>query len=154
MKFLNADMESVIEIFVPHITLVDAPPSTSASEVSGLTFEKVASESGWPSPLTGTPSSPTKTLLLFEPAKVSEWISLLREVNLPEAGPDRRNRPLLLDGASDLLCCDLEGLEVGSYLRGEDSPTLGALEAFGVVSRSSGVEGLGGELMIASPFDG
>lgn len=144
-------------MFVPHITLVDAPPSTSASEVSGFTFEKVASETGSVSPLTGIPSSPTKTLLLFEPVppvNVSDWISLLREVTLPEVGPDRRNRPLLLDGASDLICCDLEGLELGSYLRGEDSPIFGALVAFGVVSRSSGVAGLGGELMIAFSLDG
>lgn len=61
-----------MEILVPHITLVEAPPSTSASDVSGLTFEKVASDSGSASPLTGIPSSPTKTLLLFEPVNVSE----------------------------------------------------------------------------------
>lgn len=142
-----------MEILVPHITLVEDPPSTSASEVSGSTLEKVASESSSSFPLTGIPSSPTKTLLLFEPVKVSEWISLLRAVNLSEAGPDRRNIPLLLDGASDLICCDLEGLELGSYRRGEDSPIFGPLVAFGVASRSSGVVGRGGELTIALPLE-
>lgn len=80
-------------------------------------------------------------------------MSLLREVNLSEVGPDLRNMPLLLDDASDLICCDLEGLELGSYLRGEDSPTFGARVGLGVVSRSSGVVGRGGELTIALPLD-
>jgi hypothetical protein len=53
---LKADIESEMEIFVPHITRVESPPSASASEVSGFRFEKVASEPGSP---TGMPSSPT-----------------------------------------------------------------------------------------------
>lgn len=79
-------------------------------------------------------------------------MSLLREVSLSEVGPDLRNIPLLLESPSDLICCDLAGLELGSYLRGEDSPTLVTLVGFGVVSRSSGVVGRGGELTIALPL--
>lgn len=142
-----------MEMLVPHITLVEDPPSTSASEVSGFTFEKVASEPGSASPLKGIPFSPTKTLRLFRAAKFSEWISLLREVNLSDAEPVLRNIPLLLEGASDRICCDLAGLELGSYRRGDDSPTLRALVGFGVASRSSGVVGRGGELTITLLFE-
>lgn len=56
-------MESDMEMFVPHITRVESPPSASASDVSGFRFEKVASEPGSPS-ATGIPFSPTKMRLL------------------------------------------------------------------------------------------
>ncbi len=46
-------------MFVPQIILVDDPPNTSASEVLGSRFEKVAGSDG-PS-RTGTPFSSTKS---------------------------------------------------------------------------------------------
>jgi len=60
-KFLNADMESWIEIFVPQMTRVELPPRASASEVSGCIFEKVASDCGSPS-FTGMPLASTNSL--------------------------------------------------------------------------------------------
>ena len=113
-------MASVMEMFVPQMTLVEPPPRTSASDVPGLTFEKVASEAGSES-LIGMPSSPTNTRLRFAaaPAKLSECMSpLLDEILSPS---DLKKSPLLSDGASVRSRRDLAGLELGSYLTGEES---------------------------------
>jgi len=107
-----------MEMFVPHMTRVDEPPNTSASDVSGLRLEKVASESG---SATGTPFSPTK-MRLRRPGvdgKASEWMSPLRVeicgvADKPSDLPDWTNRPLLLVGA--LLRAGLE-----LYRTGDDS---------------------------------
>ena len=67
-------MVSWIEMFVPQMIRVEVPPLSSASDVLGLMFEKVAaSELPGPS-LTGNPfSSTNRRRLLFGPAaKTSE----------------------------------------------------------------------------------
>lgn len=92
-----------MDTLVPQITLVEPPPSASASDVSGAAFEKVASERSSES-LVGTPSSPTNILRLAEDAvgNVSECISPRRVAILSVS--DLKNSPLLLDGASVLGC--------------------------------------------------
>lgn len=100
-----------MDMLVPQMILVDAPPMASASEVLGSAFENVlVSEFGAPS-RTGTPFSSTnkRRLLLGVEPKTSEWMSLLLELLSPEEPgtedlEERMNNPLLLDGASGSGC--------------------------------------------------
>src|SRR5271163_2903284 len=75
-KFLNADMESDSDTLVPQMNRVEPPPSASASEVSGLRLEYVASEPGSPLAI-GIPSSPTKMRRRLDGVEpnTSEWMS-------------------------------------------------------------------------------
>lgn len=118
-------------MFVPQITRVESPPRASASEVSGFRLENVASDRG---SFVGIPFSSTKIRLLWlgVELKASEWISpRLDETGgapeLPQAREDLRKRPLLLLGASDRRLFALRvGLELDTYLIGEDSITTSA----------------------------
>lgn len=92
-----ASNESRIDTFVPQITLVDCPPSMSASEVFGLRFEKVAVSDAPPG--IGLPFSSTNNLRRpLDGSRTSEFISclLLRAaVALPDSG-DRTKMPVEL----------------------------------------------------------
>ena len=86
-----------METFVPQMTLVDCPPSISASEVFGLRLEKVA-VSDAPDGM-GLPFSSTNSLRRpLDGSRMSELMSclLLRAaVAVPLKG-ERTNRPVEL----------------------------------------------------------
>lgn len=92
-----ASNESRIDTLVPQITLVDCPPSMSASEVFGLRLEKVAVSDAPPG--IGLPFSSTNNLLRpLDGSRMSELMSclLLRAaVAVPDRG-DRTKRPVEL----------------------------------------------------------
>ena len=86
-----------MDTFVPQITLVDCPPSMSASDVFGLRLEKVAVSDA---PLgIGLPFSSTNSLRRpLEGSSMSELMSclLLRAaVAVPDRG-ERTNKPVEL----------------------------------------------------------
>lgn len=119
-----------MEMLVPQMILVDEPPMTSASDVLGSRFEKVAGSEG-PSRI-GTPFSSTNKRRRrpgVEPdPKMSEWMSPRLELLRPElpgaeALDERTNRPLLLVGTlGSWAAFNVRvGLEEGAYRIGEES---------------------------------
>lgn len=83
-----------METFVPQITLLDCPPSTSASDVLGLRLEKVAASdpaSGIGTPFSSTRSRRRRPLL---GSRMSELMSclLFRASVVPAASGDRTNK--------------------------------------------------------------
>ena len=93
-----ASNESRIDTFVPQMTLVDWPPSISASEVFGLRLENVAASD--PPPGMGLPFSSTNNRRrLLDGSRMSELISclLLRAASPAPVNGERTKRPVELD---------------------------------------------------------